>query len=46
MAKKTHNLHFDNQQWAWLVNRAAFLGISVAELIRQIIEQHKVREGG
>ena len=37
MAKKTHTIHFEDLQWQYLVEKAKYIGISVAELIRQII---------
>lgn len=35
------NLHLTEPQWAFLRKEAARLGISVAELVRRIIDAHR-----
>ncbi len=36
-----HTISFTSQQWAWLEKEAARLGISVAELIRRIVDEKR-----
>lgn len=41
MATSRLNLNLTEPQWRWLREEAKRLGVSLAELVRRIIDQHR-----